>query len=234
MSFTPFNAPLLSGLLGDTEIAAQFSVKAEIAAMLKFESALAVAQSSAGLIVESDAREIEKVCERFEPDLTQLQAGVIRDGMVVPEFVRQLRFACGGEVGTSLHFGATSQDVIDTSFILRLAEVQKTIRLRLNTLLENLAELENEFGDNKLMARTRMQAALPVTVGHRISQWRRPIEGLLASLEQVEKQLFVLQLGGPVGDLAQMDSKGAEVRKFLSGALNLEGCVDIGLERHAL
>lgn len=221
MSFTPFNAPLLSGLLGDMEIASRFSVKADIEAMLKFEAALARAQVAAGLVPIEHAEKIEEICSSFEPDLGALQGGVVRDGMAVPNLVQQLRIACGGEVAASLHFGATSQDLVDTSLTMRLVDVNQVLKKRLGEAMNSLEELENRFGDNPLMARTRMQAALPVTVKHRLQQWRAPLVDLQDSLTGIAEQLHVVQLGGPVGDLAKMEGKGETVRADLAKALGL-------------
>ena len=227
MSYTPFNAPLLSGLLGDMQIAAQFSVKADLDSMLMFQAALAQAQASTGLIPQDHAAEINRACQTFETSMADLQEGVVRDGMAVPEFIRQLRETCGGEAGASLHLGSTSQDAIDTSLVLRLVRVNSILRQRLKEVLVALERIEGKFGTNELMARTRMQAALPITVGDRLHQWRLPVENSLNNLDRVESALNVVQLGGPVGDLAGMEGKGEAVRAELANVLALRdpGCV---------
>ena len=221
MSFTPYNAPLLSGLLGDLEIAKHFSVMADIAAILKFEAALASAQSEFGLIPEEHSKIIEKACSEFEPDMTLLQSGAARDGMAVPEFIRQLRLACGDEAGASLHFGSTSQDVVDTSLTLRLIAVNDLLNQRLTKVLEDIETIDKNFGSRELLGRTRMQAALPVTVGHRLAQWRKPLEDLAADYQRIKDNMHVVQLAGPVGTLSRMKGKGDEIRGRLAQLLEL-------------
>ncbi|MGI9352206.1 MAG: 3-carboxy-cis,cis-muconate cycloisomerase [Rhizobiaceae bacterium] len=221
MSFTPYNAPLLSSLLGDVEIAANFSVKSDIDAMLKFEAALARAQSEFGLIPEEHIQIIEQTCLEFEPDMMLLQSGVAQDGMAVPELIRQLRLACGDEVSPSLHFGSTSQDVVDTSLALRLVAVNNLLNQRLTQILEAIEIIDKNFGDKVLLARTRMQAALPVTVTHRLEQWHNPLEDLAANYEKIADSIHVVQLGGPVGTLAKMNGKGPEIRVRLAQLLEL-------------
>ncbi|MEM9330051.1 MAG: 3-carboxy-cis,cis-muconate cycloisomerase [Pseudomonadota bacterium] len=221
MSFTPYNAPLLSGLLGHMEIAAQFSVKADIEAMLKVETMLAKSQAEAGLIRQEHYEEIERACSEFEPDMVKLQNGVLRDGMAVPEFIRQLRETCKSEAGDALHFGSTSQDVIDTSLIVRLVRVNSILERSLIETLDELSSLESKFGSRTLMARTRMQAALSVSVADRLRLWSEPLANLKSKFVDICEQLHVIQLGGPVGDLNKMGEKGAHVRSLLAKNLDL-------------
>ncbi len=220
MSFTPFNAHLLSPLLGDMELAQHFSVKSDVECMLSFEVALAVAQAEAGMIPDDAAAKINEACGGFEPDMGALQIGVERDGMAVPEFIAQLRRACD-EASEFLHLGTTSQDVIDTSLTLRLQRVNSILRKRLVDLVKQLANLDRKFGKREMMGHTRMQPALPIRVSHRLSNWSFPLEKQLASLDQIERELHVVQLGGAVGDLKTMAEKAEAVRRKLAKELGL-------------
>lgn len=215
MSYTPFNAPLLSPLLGDADIAANFSVKADVECMLQFEAALAKSQAEVGLISDSAALMIGSVCSEFEPDIGKLRAGVERDGMAVPEFVRQLREA-SGDAGEFVHFGSTSQDVIDTSLVLRLVKVNSVLEERLASVLETLEQLITRFGDREFTGHTRMQEALPIKARHRLWQWSDPLKAQATALTGITDNLHVVQLGGPVGDLQTMEDKGEEVRGRLA------------------
>ena len=221
MSFTPYNAPLLSGLLGDQEIAAQFSVKADVEAMLRFEAMLAKSQAQAGLIPNAHAEEIEQTCSKFEPDMPALQHGVTRDGMAVPEFIRQLRQMCRNGADKSLHFGSTSQDVVDTSLILRLLKVNSIIDQRLVEALAEISSLDEMFGQRTLMARTRMQAALPIKVADRLRAWSGPLAAHKKAFQAIKEQLHIVQLGGPVGNLEKMADRGNQIRSSLAKHLDL-------------
>jgi len=221
MSYTPFNAPLLSDLLGDREIAAQFSVKADIHAMLEFESALAKAQSAQGLIPNDASALIVEACDNFEPDMQALQDAVATDGMAAPEFVRQLRASCAEDAKDYLHFGSTSQDVVDTSLTLRLKNVNAVLRAGLQRVISALQAMLDKHGNRELMGRTRMQAALPVTVARRVTQWVQPLQSRLRELETIAISVEAIQLGGPVGTLGKMKDRGDVVRKQMADQLGL-------------
>jgi len=120
MSVSVFDHPVLSGLLGDGQIASFFSIEAELKAMLDFEAALAAAEAEKGVIPEAAAKAIAKAIQSFRPDIERLRHATARDGVVVPELVRQLRAEVGEPHAGHVHFGATSQDVIDTGFALRI------------------------------------------------------------------------------------------------------------------
>lgn len=222
MAVSVFDHPLLSGLFGDDEIASFFTVEAEIAAMLSFEVNLARAESTEGVISPEAAGAIEAACSTFVANKTALWSATARDGVAVPELVRQLRAAIGEPHAASLHFGATSQDVIDTSLSLRLVAILQVIEHRLSALIEALEALETAHGSNFLMGRTRMQAAVGMTAADRIRSWRRPLERRVEDLGSVRRYVSRLQFSGAVGTLDKLGREGPAVRARLAGLLNLE------------
>src|SRR5688572_10577769 len=162
MSVSVFDHPWLSALLGDEEIARHFTIEAELRAMLEFEVALAMAEAELGFIPKDAAQAIAATALTFQPDLPALSAGVARDGMVVPDWVKQLREAAGSSHGQHVHFGSTSQDVLDTSLVLRLRPVLEILAARLNAFDSRLATMAADHGSIPAIARTRMQRALPI------------------------------------------------------------------------
>jgi len=221
MSYTPYNAPILSGLLGDMEISKCFSVQADFDAMLKFETSLAEAQAKLDIIPQDAAMAIAKVCASFEPDLRAINTAVGKDGLAVPEFIRQLRAHVGELHSDYVHFGSTSQDVIDTGLILRLVEVISILEKRLDAVDKALGNLADQFGQNDMMGRTRMQAALPIKVIDRIRTWHAPLQNHIGRLEALKPQLLKLQLGGPVGTLEKFKDKADALVETLANALGL-------------
>jgi 3-carboxy-cis,cis-muconate cycloisomerase len=175
MTASVFDHPYLSGLLGDEEISAFFSAEADIRAMLSFETALAQAQAEHGIVSEESAARIAETCATFQPDVLALRRAVASDGVVIPELVRQLRKAVGGEAAEKVHFGATSQDVIDTSLMLRLKAACAILSDRLSQLLGSFDGLGHDWGKSQLIGHTRMQAAIPITVADRIAAWSAPL-----------------------------------------------------------
>jgi len=234
MTVSPFDHPLLSGLLGDEEAARHFSVEADIAAMLSFERALAEAEAECGLISREDEAAVVKALAVFRPDTTKLRAGVAQDGVVVPELVRQIRAAVGRQHGEFVHFGATSQDVIDTSLVLRLRAATEHIGLLLSENIVRLASLELEFGGKALMAVTRMQPAIPITVADRIASWRMPLDRHRQRLEEQSSRLFVAQFGGAAGTLDKLGDKAPAARAALAAKLGLGDAPQWHSQRDAL
>jgi 3-carboxy-cis,cis-muconate cycloisomerase len=213
-----FDHPFLSGLLGDDEVAEHLSAVADIRAKLAFEAALAKAEAEHGMMPEAAARHIAKVCTTFQPDIARLNTATARDGLAVPDFVKQLRAAVGEEYGAQVHLGSTSQDVIDTSLMLRLKAVSAIFTARLGMLAKALDTFDEKFGRNPLMGQTRMQAAIPITVSDRIASWRLP---LLSLQDRLTQFLWPVQFGGAVGTLEKFSGNGAAVRASLARELEL-------------
>ncbi|GAA4170576.1 3-carboxy-cis,cis-muconate cycloisomerase [Shinella granuli] len=221
MTVSPFDHPYLSGLLGDEAVAALFSVAAELEAMLAFEVALAKAEAEAGVIPADAAGAIEAAAHRFSPDVASLRAATARDGVVVPDFVRQLRAAVGEPHGRHVHVGATSQDVIDSGLMLRLSRVLPVLEKRLGGLAGVLDGLAASFGDREMMGRTRMQAAIPITVADRVGAWRTPLERHRTRLTGLMEEGLAVQFGGAAGTLEKLDGRAPAVRAALARKLGL-------------
>lgn len=221
MTVSPFDHPYLSSLLGDEEVASFFSAAAELEAMLAFEVALAKAEALAGVIPADAAHAIEITAHRFSPDVASLRAATARDGVVVPDFVRQLRAAVGEPHARHLHFGATSQDVIDSGLMLRVSRVLPLLEERLDGLIGGLAALASTSGAHSLMGRTRMQPAITITVGDRLDSWRQPLERVAERLEIFALEGLAVQFGGAAGTLEKLDDTAAAVRAALADELGL-------------
>lgn len=221
MTVSPFDHPLLSALVGDDETAAVFSVEAEISAMLAFELALADAEANEGVIGQQAAQAIAKALGTFTPDMAKLRDGVARDGVVVSELVRQIRSGVSEEFRDEVHFGATSQDVIDTALVLRLKPVVECFNRSLAEVIERLIALAARFGDRQLTGVTRMQAAIPIRVADRVAAWRQPLERHRERLKACSERLLVVQFGGAAGTLDKLGDKAASVRKELAERLGL-------------
>jgi 3-carboxy-cis,cis-muconate cycloisomerase len=221
MSISVFEHPWLGALLGDDEIARHFSSEAELASMLRFEVALARAESDLGLIPAAAADAIAQAAAKFRPDITALAAGTRRDGMVVPDWIDQLRRQVGEPHGQHVHFGSTSQDVLDTSLVLRLRPVLDILAERLTAIEAQLDALKQKHGKQPTMARTRMQRALPIAWGDRIAAWRTPFMRHQLRLAELRPRLLVLQFGGPVGTFDRFGDRGPALAAALGRALDL-------------
>ncbi len=221
MSASPFDHPWLSGLLGDAELAAFLSAEADWKAMLRFETALAAAEAAEVLVPAAAAERIAAAFAGFEPDVAALNAGVARDGVVIPELVRQLRAAVGGEAAGFVHVGATSQDVIDTSLALRLKPLLGLLGQRLDAVVAALDALLERDGSIEVMGHTRMQAAIPVTAARKIASWRDPLGRHRARLAEVAAGVAILHFGGAAGTLEKLGDKAGAVTRRLAALLEL-------------
>lgn len=212
---------LLDALTGDDEIAALLGDEAQLAAMIRFEIALAGAEAEAGMIGDGAAVAIAQTLGDFEPDWDDLAVGMARDGVVVPALVAQMRRAIGEPHSAALHKGATSQDVIDTALGLQLSAVIAVFVARLTALLRQLEALDERFGTQPMMAHTRMQQALPYTVSAKLATWTTPLRRHLAALQSVRRSLLVIQLGGPIGDRSSFGPHSDAVARGLARRLDL-------------
>jgi len=221
MSVSVFDHPVLSGLLGQDDVAVCFEITAEIKALLTFEARLAEAEAQCDVIPRESAAAIATACGAFNPDIKALRRATATDGVIVPELVRQLRQSIADEHAQYIHFGATSQDAIDTGLMLRLKNILLILDASLGRVIERLSDLEAVYGTQILMGRTRMQRALPVTVAHRLRAWRVPLEKHQKNLADLGGHLLAVQFGGAVGTLDQLGTKGGAVRHELAKLLKL-------------
>jgi 3-carboxy-cis,cis-muconate cycloisomerase len=221
MAFSLFDHPHFRRLLPVGEIRALFAPEAELAAMLRFEAALAAAEAELGLVPAEAAAAIEAACARLSPPPDALAEGLGRDGVIVPALIGLLRAAVAEPHGSHVHVGATSQDVIDTGLVLRLKPALAVLRRDLDTVIETLEALAAAQGGIPIMGRTRMQRALPITFADRAASWRRPLEAEREALDRLAGDLLKLQFGGAVGTLDKLGEKGPLVRAALARRLDL-------------
>ena len=224
-----FTHPWLSGLFGDAEADAIWSPDRQLAHLLRVEAAYTRALGAAGRI--DDAREVAAAIETSRIDTAALADGCAKDGLPIPSLVRQLR---GDLPKASVHDGATSQDILDTALALTLAETNAVMARRLDDLSEALAALTRTHGDARLMGRTRMQAALPITAGHRIAEWSAPLARHAARLADLRPQVEALQLGGAVGDRAALGDDADRIAAYMAEALDLTDAPCWHTDRSAL
>jgi 3-carboxy-cis,cis-muconate cycloisomerase len=213
--------PYFAGLFADQEITALFEGAATADAFLAYEMALTRAAAEVGQIDTGLAQRALAAMVDFTPDVAGLQSDLSADGMAVPGYVRQLKAHVGAECAAAVHPGATSQDLIDTAQALALRAANEIYISRLTTLIDALRDLEETHGDNRLMGRTRMQAALPISAGHRISSWIAPLVRHTSRLEMLRPEVEALQFGGPVGDGQRSQPHAAAMADHMGKALGL-------------
>ncbi len=204
MTVSLFDSELYGDLFSDREIVALLDDRARLRAMLEVEAALARVQGRLGVIPAAAATRIAEVAESLELDPAALASRTASAGVPVPALVASLRAAVGAEAGAYVHWGATSQDIMDSGLVLRLRAVLDALDGRLAGAIETLAALAQEHRGTVMAARTRSQQALPTTFGLQAAGWLLPLARHRERLAQLRPRLLVMQFGGAAGTLAAL------------------------------
>lgn len=208
-------------LLKDVEVETLLGNAALARAMVEVERALTRVQGRLGLIDSTAAVRIDQGLEGFAVDLEDIVRGVRDSAVPVPALLRQLRGELASELRPLLHFGATSQDVVDTALVLQLSAVLDLLSGRLRATLQALIELGETHERTVMLARTRFQPALPTTFGLKVAGWLLPLARHLERLAELRPRLLTVQLGGAAGTLAPLGERGPAVMDALAKELGL-------------
>ncbi|MDT8343368.1 MAG: lyase family protein, partial [Thermohalobaculum sp.] len=213
--------PLLAGLYGDGEVAAHLSAEAQVAALIRFEAALAVVEARLGVIPAAAGPAIAAALQQVSIAPGDLAAGTAAAGVPVPGLVKALRAAVGAPHGAYVHWGATSQDAMDTGLVLRLGAILDILGDRLDRLVDRLAAEAARHAGLAMAGRTRSQIATPTTLGLRIAAWLAPLARCRERLGQMRPRLLVVQLGGASGNLSILGAQGPAAIDALAAELDL-------------
>lgn len=204
MAVSGLDGGWLSAHLGDPEIAACFSDQAEISAMIRVEAALSAVQGSMGTIPAETGARLSRDMPAITLETTDLFDGTRASGIPVPALVGAIRDRVSVEDAPFVHFGATTQDILDTGLILRLRDVIDVLEARLERLVGLLCAQADAYRGHVMAARTWGQVATPTTLGLRIAGWIAPLLRHQARLTELKPRLLCLQWGGASGTLASM------------------------------
>lgn len=209
-------------LFGDPEVGALFSDSAEIRAMLLVEGALARVQGALGVIPAEAAAFIDRASREVLIDPSALAAETARNGVPVPALLAAFRKAAmAPEPMQHLHWGATSQDIMDTAFALRLRPMLALWDGRLGALLTRLATLAEAGADLPMAARTYGQFATPTSFGAVVAGWGWPLLDWRGRLPGVQRDVLRVSLSGAAGTLSAMGDAGPAVRAGFARELGL-------------
>lgn len=233
MSTDVFAHPWLGGLFGDPEAAAIWEPGRQMSHMLRIEAAYTRALGEVGDLPKDKAHRAASAIEASSPDMDSLAMATARDGLPVPDLVRQIKDAAGADAD-AIHTGMTSQDVIDTALALSLRDLDDLLATRLSALSGALTDLCGKFGAIEIMGRTRMQAALPIPAAHRVTSWSRPVASHRERLSILRPRVERLQLGGPVGDRASLGGQSEAIARLMARELGLAGGPAWHAQREAL
>jgi 3-carboxy-cis,cis-muconate cycloisomerase len=215
---------LLDPLFRSQAVEKAFSNRATLQAMLDFEAALARAEARAGFIPASAAPAIEAKCRAELYDMTVLARAAANAGNLAIPLVKQLTLLVAKkekDAARYVHWGATSQDAIDTGRVLQLRQALTLISSELDLFAVVLGEFVHKNRATLVVARTWMQQALPTTFGLKAAGWLDAIDRHRARLAETQERCLVLQFGGAVGTMAALGARGLDVAANLAKELQL-------------
>jgi 3-carboxy-cis,cis-muconate cycloisomerase len=216
---------LLDPLFGAKEIDQIFADTARLQRMLDFEAALARAEAKVGVIPEAAAAPIGAKCRGELFDREKLAQDAAKAGNLAIPLVKQLTALVQkehAEAARYVHWGATSQDVIDTGLVLQLRDAFGWIESRVNAICVRLAVLSEEHRSTVMAGRTWMQNAVPIVFGVKTAGWLDAMMRHRERLRETRTRALVLQFGGAAGTLASLRTRGIDVGRALGEELGLE------------
>jgi 3-carboxy-cis,cis-muconate cycloisomerase len=220
----PQTGVLLGPLFSTEEMAATFSDTARLQAMLDVEAALARAEAACGVIPNAAADAIAEGCRAELFDIEALGRAAIGGGNLAIPLVKGLTAKVAerdAEMARWVHWGATSQDIIDTGLVLQIRAALPLVARDLGGLGDALAALAETHAATPMTGRTLMQQAVPTTLGAKAAGWLTGIAHAQARLAAAGEAALALQFGGAAGTLAALGDKGWDVATALAGQLGL-------------
>ncbi len=215
------NFVTLKDLYGTDEMRAVFDEQHLVQKWLDVEMALAQAEAELGVIPRTAADEIARQGRAENIDLTRMKQGVDHTLHPIVPLIRLFQEACTGNAGEYIHWGATTQDIMDTGVVLQLKEATDIFERHLRELETLLMALTAAHRDTIMPGRTHGQHALPITFGFKTAVWLDEVRRHQQRLAQCKPRVLVGQFGGAVGTLAGVAEHGLEIRRRMMARLGL-------------
>jgi 3-carboxy-cis,cis-muconate cycloisomerase len=215
---------LVNALNAASRTAEAFSDAATLRHMLRFEAALAHAAASAGLVPKKHAAVIEKACDAALYEPAPLAEAARRTATLTVPVVKALTAEVkkrGAEAAAYVHWGATSQDVLDCAMVLQLGEALPPLLKDLQGIVEALAKLARKHRATAMLGRTLLQPATPLALGQKIAGWASDIDRATRRLAESFAETQIVQFGGASGSLSALGKKAEPVMKALARRLDL-------------
>jgi 3-carboxy-cis,cis-muconate cycloisomerase len=217
---TVLDSALFRDAFGTPAMRAVFSDHALVGRYIEVEIALAKAEAKCGVIPPEAAVAIAK-----HPGISALDFNLLRQetdnvGYPILPLVHQMSKQCG-EAGRYVHWGATTQDIMDTAVVLQVREALRLIENDITELRRILADLSRRYRVTPMAGRTHLQQALPVTFGYKTAIWLAMFDRHAERLRQLKPRVLVGSFAGAAGTLASLGTKGLDVQEALCEGLGL-------------
>lgn len=202
MSVHPMDFSLYADDFGDPRMREIFSERAVVESWLLFEATLARVQGELGMIPREAAEEIAARASLQHVSLERVASIYRETRLSSVSLIRALREGCAGAAGEYIHYGATTQDLFDTSLALRLKGALEILIQEVEALHRRLLGLAGRYRDTLMAGRTHGQQALPITLGFKFAIWSEAIREHLERFKEIRKRLLVGSVSGAVGNFA--------------------------------
>ncbi len=221
MAGSVFDSILFADLFPCGEVSALFTDSAEVRAMMLVEAALARAQAQNDVIPAAAAAAISRAALTAQIDPASLTGPTGVNGVSVPGFVAAFRKEIAPDHAQHLHWGATSQDIIDTALMLRLRQALVHLEADLRIALDRFAALAKSHAALPMVARTYGQHATPTSFGAVVAAWGSPYLALLEDLPKLRSEGLWVSLSGAAGTAGALGPSAPAVRKEMARDLKL-------------
>jgi len=220
LASTVFDSVLFRDAFGTAKMRALFADHALVQRYLDVEVALANAEARAGVIPAEAAEVIARgsKIERIDFDHMREETDIV--GYPILPLVHQMVKMCG-DAGRYVHWGATTQDIMDTAVALQVRDALDSIDGDIRELRAILANLAKKHRDTPMAGRTHLQQALPVTFGYKVAIWLAMFDRHQERIAQMRERVAVVEFGGAAGTLASLGETGFAVQKALAEELKL-------------
>lgn len=216
-----FDSKLYGGGFAPPEIASIFTDENRVQKWFDVEVALAEAQAELGIIPKDAAAEIRRKAKVELVDVAEIGKGIAQTAHPIVPALRALEHVCEGGAGEYIHYGATTQDIMDTGIILQIKQAWPALMRDLRAIREALAKEAKKHRDTVMVGRTHGQQALPITYGYKLAVWVDEIDRHVERCAETEKRVFVGNITGAVGTMASFGPKGIEMQALALKKLGL-------------
>lgn len=220
----PLLPPLLTPLVSSQAMRTVVNDRARLQRMLDFEAMLAEAEAAAGVIPISAVTPIRSACDAARFDIGAIGEASVAAGNIAIPLVKALTAEVAKtdrDAARYVHWGATSQDVIDTALVLELRQVIDTLLADLDRAVAGFAALAEKTRGTPAVARTWLQHALPMPFGLKLAGYAAALGRSRKRLVRVRAEALALQFGGAAGTLAALGAHGLAVAERLAALLDL-------------
>src|SRR5688572_773120 len=221
-----FDDALLKHLWSTDELRAIFNDANRVQKWYDVEAALALEQAALGIIPKEAAQEIAKNARIEKVDLEAIGAGIRRIKHPLLPALEALQHLCKPELGEYIHFGPTTQDILDTGTVLQVKDAHAAFLRDMKAIGKALAKLAAKHKATPMAGRSHGVQALPITFGHKAAIWLSEMGRNYERMRELEKRVFVGGMVGAVGTQASFGPQAPELEQRVMKRLSL-GVADI-------